>query len=96
MQQHARCGWLYRVLRPGRVSPDWSFELAQRGSTISIHEAMFIMFGNAAQPATLAPDAWRRLYSAEGLSESWRKTLENRLRQNRIESWQARLEGPAV
>lgn len=95
MQQHARCGWLYRVLKPGLVSPNMPFELAERISPVSVHETMRILFGDEKQAPNINPDEWQRLLSTEWLSESWQKTLQNRLDRGQIESWQARLEGSA-
>ncbi|MDL2284896.1 MOSC domain-containing protein [Oxalobacter sp. OttesenSCG-928-P03] len=94
MQQHARCGWLYRVLKTGPVSHSAPFTLQKRGSGISIREAMFILFGDETAPPLTDPGEWRRLLMAEGLSDSWRQTLTRRIETGEIEPWEKRLLGP--
>lgn len=95
MQQHARCGWLYRVLQQGTVGAALPFRFSERVSRVSVHEVMFLMFGDENRTPSKKTDDWLRLSETEGLSERWRKTLLNRLESGKIESWEARLAGPA-
>ncbi|MGS0674143.1 MOSC domain-containing protein [Shewanella sp. 0m-4] len=89
MQQSGRCGWFYRVLKPGTVVETDTIERIKRLTDISVAEAMHIYFlpeFNAEQ--------YQRLLDCEGLAAAWVNSLQRRIENNAIEDWQMRLYGP--
>ncbi len=94
MQQNARCGWLYRVLRAGTVGAGMPFRFIERVSDVTVHEIMSVMFGDENGKPSMKLSEWQRLSGTEGLSARWRKTLLGRMESGQIESWEARLSGP--
>ena len=96
MQENARCGWLYRVLKTGTVGASLPFVFSERVSRVSVHQMMVAMFGNEGVSPSVNPEDWRLLSETEGLSERWQKTLHRRMETGKIESWQARLDGPVA
>ena len=88
MQQSGRCGWFYRVLKPGIIVETDTVELVKRISDVSIAEAMHIYFlpeFNAEQ--------YQRLMDCGGLAIAWVNSLQRRIANNAIEDWQMRLYG---
>lgn len=96
MQQQARCGWLYRVLRTGTVGANMPFRFQERVSSVTIHEIMSVMFGTESEEPSMNPDDWQALSETKGLSERWQNTLRKRIGSGRIESWDARLLGTGI
>ncbi|GIU25239.1 MOSC domain-containing protein [Shewanella schlegeliana] len=89
MQQSGRCGWFYRVLKPGTIYETDSIVLSQRITDISVAEAMHLYFlpeFNAEQ--------YQRLADCEGLAATWVNSLQRRIENRVIEDWQMRLYGP--
>ena len=94
MQENARCGWLYRVLKTGTVGAGLPFVFSGRVSRVSVHQMMVAMFGSEGVQPSANPEDWRVLSETEGLSDRWKRTLHRRMETGKIESWQARLLGP--
>lgn len=91
MQETSRCGWLYRVIKPGLISNQSSLELINRpNNAMTIKQVCDIYFG---QP--LNRTALESLLSLP-LSKSWLNTINNRLTTNRVENWNFRLLGRAT
>lgn len=88
MQNLGFCGWFYRVLEGGTVSPNDSLILTERLSDISVAEATDIYFNTHFNEA-----AYHRLHQCPGLATSWRNGLERRLASGKIEDWRPRLLG---
>lgn len=88
MQQTSYCGWLYRVISPGKVSDGHPLELLARTSDISVSEAIAI-----AWHMPFDEEQYRRLLSVSGLSASWSKTMLTRISQGKIEDFNRRLRG---
>ncbi|ABZ74695.1 MOSC domain containing protein [Shewanella halifaxensis HAW-EB4] len=89
MQQSGRCGWFYRVIKPGTIYETDSVVLLERLTDISVAEAMHIYFlpeFNAEQ--------YQRLADCKGLAVAWVHSLQRRIENNAIEDWQMRLYGP--
>ena len=96
MQQHARCGWLYRVLQTGTVGANLPFRFQERVSGVTIHEIMSVMFGTETEKPSVNPDDWQALSETKGLSARWQNTLRKRVESGQIESWDARLLGTGI
>ncbi|CNE28720.1 6-hydroxyaminopurine reductase [Yersinia nurmii] len=90
MQQTGLCGWLYRVISPGKVSDEQPIELVTRCSDISVAEAIAIAFH-----MPFDEEEYHRLLGAAGLSASWSKTMVMRLTHGKIENFNHRLLGQA-
>ncbi|CAM3503966.1 MULTISPECIES: 6-hydroxyaminopurine reductase [Yersinia] len=90
MQQTGLCGWLYRVISPGKVSDEQPMALVTRCSDISVAEAIAIAFH-----MPFDEEEYRRLLGAAGLSASWSKTMVTRLIHGEIENFNHRLLGRA-
>lgn len=91
MQENSRCGWFYRVLRPGLVGIDQPLELVQRSYPgLSVAQALRSYFNYPLERAGL-----QQLLACEALSERWRQTVARRLQSNQLEEWENRLFGPA-
>ncbi|MFB9887738.1 MOSC domain-containing protein [Balneatrix alpica] len=88
-QQSGRSGWFCRVLQPGRLYLNDSPCLLERQTDISIHQLMLDFYDPQSGPAQ-----WQQLLSLPALSSSWRRQLQQRLQQGKLESWLPRLQGP--
>ncbi|MGL4858677.1 MAG: 6-hydroxyaminopurine reductase [Enterobacteriaceae bacterium] len=88
MQESGRCGWLYRVIQPGRVFADAPLVLEQRISDLSVAEAIAIAFH-----MPFDQEMSQRLLSAAGLSASWCGGTLRRLKTRKIEDFNYRLFG---
>lgn len=86
MQNSGRCGWLYRVIQTGMITPDASMKLLARPGLISVKSAIDITFN---QP--FDRDKILSLLSSPGLSTSLTRTLMKRLQTEKIESFTGRL-----
>lgn len=69
MQDSGLCGWLYRVLAGGKVTPDAPLERVSRNSDISVAEAISIAFH-----APFDEERYRALLSAPGSRPAGVKT----------------------
>lgn len=89
MQDSGHCGWLYRVLSGGKVTPCAPLELVSHNSDISVAEAISIAFH-----APFDEERYRALLAAPGLSASWSKNMQMRILTGKIEEMENRLAGP--
>lgn len=88
MQESGRCGWLYRIIAAGNVSPDEPLVLVSRNSDVFVREAIAIAFN-----MPFDEEQYRRLMSAAGLSASWSLTMQKRVMFGKIEDFNRRLFG---
>ncbi|MCY1352713.1 Protein YiiM [compost metagenome] len=89
VQESGRCGWFYRVLRPGFVSPEAPLELIQRSHPgLSVAQTIQHYFHYPLDRPGL-----QALRDCEALSPRWRETAARRLATNQVEDWTARLLG---
>ncbi len=88
IQETGRCGWLYRVVSPGKVYTDKPLELVSRVSDISVYQAAAI-----AWHMPFDDEQYHLLLSAAGLSASWTNTLQKRRLTGKIEDFSRRLWG---
>lgn len=86
MQDSGYCGWLYRVVSTGETGSHHPLILVSRNSDVSVKEAISIAFH-----MPFDEELYRRLLSAAGLSASWSKTMQLRLQNQTIESFNRRL-----
>lgn len=86
MQDSGYCGWLYRVIGTGETGSHHPLVLVSRNSDVSVKEAISIAFH-----MPFDEEFYRRLLSAAGLSASWSKTMQLRLQNQTIESFDRRL-----
>lgn len=91
MQDSRRCGWFYRVLTSGEIKATDQFKLIERVSDISVAEAMALYFRES-----FDLNAYQRLLGCETLAQSWQRSIQSRINQQRIEAWDMRLYGPAT
>ncbi len=93
LPQHAqdtgRCGWFYRVLKPGFVGPQDSFELIQRSYPgLTVAWALRSFYREPLEHSGL-----KKLVDCPALSSRWRDIALKRLRTGRVEDWSDRLLG---
>lgn len=89
LQDSGRCGWYYRVLRPGPVSVEAPLTLVQRHyPQLSVAQLLrwFIH-----QP--LERSALRQMQGCAALAGDWRRIAGRRLDSGELEDWQMRLYG---
>lgn len=86
MQTSTRCGWLYRIIKEGNVSPDAQLKLLTRPGKLTVKEALNIAFNG---PFDI--DRTIVLMSSPGLSTSWVRTMQARLITQKIEPFSYRL-----
>jgi MOSC domain-containing protein YiiM len=90
-QENGRCGWFYRVLKPGFVGPEDSLERVQRsypGLTVAMALSSFYQF-------PLERAGLQRLVACEALGARWREIAAQRLASGVVEDWNPRLQGTA-
>ncbi|WP_296258631.1 MULTISPECIES: MOSC domain-containing protein [unclassified Pseudomonas] len=88
-QEAGRCGWFYRVLKPGFVSPEDAFELIQRSYPgLTVAWALRSFYQEPLEHAGL-----KKLVDCPALSSRWRDMAIKRLRTGRVEDWSNRLLG---
>lgn len=88
-QETGRCGWFYRVLKPGFVSPEDEFQLIQRSYPgLTVAWALRSFFQEPLEHAGL-----KKLVDCPVLSTRWRDIALKRLRTGRVEDWSDRLLG---
>lgn len=88
MQEQGYCGWLYRVISSGLVTPSEPLTLLSRNSDVSVQEAISIAFH-----ASFDEALYQRLMRAAGLSASWNLTMQKRILSGKIEEFSHRLFG---
>ncbi len=89
MQAFSRCGWLYRVIQPGRVSMQDALMLVEReGNALSILQVCEWFFCDPLNEAAL-----HRLRQQTRLSDSWMSKVVQRLETQTVENWNFRLFG---
>lgn len=92
MQKLALCGWLYRVIQPGRVSINDPLKLINRvPKAMTIREVCDIFFGNP-----LCNIGLLQLKQQNTLSDSWMNKVIQRLETSKVEDWSFRLLGADV
>ncbi|MCI2283794.1 MOSC domain-containing protein [Colwellia sp. MSW7] len=90
MQDISRCGWLYRVIQPGRVSVNEPLQLIEQvPNTMTLREVCDIFFGDP-----LNIEGLKKLKMQNKLSQSWMSKVTQRLETNEVENWHTRLLGP--
>ncbi|PMY40526.1 MOSC domain-containing protein [Pseudomonas sp. GW456-L14] len=88
-QNNGRCGWFYRVLKPGFVSADQPFELIQRSYPgLTVAWALRCFYREPLEHAGL-----KKLVDCPALASRWRDIAIKRMRTGLIEDWSARLLG---
>lgn len=91
MQAVSRCGWLYRVIKPGKVSVEQPLELIARvDNAMTIKAVCDIYFGDPLNIEKLLV-----LKQQNMLADSWMEKVEQRLATNEVENWSFRLFGHA-
>jgi len=89
MQGNSRCGWLYRVIKPGMVSVHEPLKLIERtANAMTIRELSEAFFNEPLNKANLL-----KLRQQNALSDSWMDKVVQRLETNQLESWSFRLFG---
>lgn len=74
VQDSARCGWLYRVLEPGRVAVGDAIELLERPQPeMTVATLMRAVYRDTAEPALL-----ERIAALAELSPNWRNKAKRR------------------
>ncbi|WP_263144451.1 MOSC domain-containing protein [Pseudomonas sp. RIT-PI-AD] len=89
VQDAGRCGWFYRVIKPGFVSYAEPFELVQRSYPgLSVAQALRHYYHYPLERVGL-----QQLRDCAALSTRWRETAKRRLASHQVEDWSARLGG---
>ena len=89
MQALSRCGWLYRVIQPGKVSVHDALVLDERESNaLSIQQVCECFFVDP-----LNKEGLHRLKQQTKLSDSWMSKVVHRLETQTVENWNFRLLG---
>lgn len=89
MQDIGRCGWLYRIIKPGMVSAGASLELIERvPNSMTLSEVCDVFFGDP-----LNREGLLKLKSQSRLSDTWMSKVLDRLDTNEVENWSFRLLG---
>jgi len=91
MQDISRCGWLYRVIQPGRVNVNEPLVLVERlDNAMTVREVCEFYFGDP-----LNQEGLIKLKQQDRLSHSWMAKVEQRLETGDVENWNFRLLGHA-
>ncbi|HEY8330786.1 MAG TPA: MOSC domain-containing protein [Pseudomonas sp.] len=89
LQDSGRCGWFYRVLRPGLVSATEPLQWVQRHyPELSVARLLEWYVHTPLERCAL-----RQMLACDALAPAWRKVAERRLASGELEDWQARLYG---
>lgn len=89
MQALSRCGWLYRVVKPGMVSQQDALILIKRlDAAATVKEVCELFFSEPLNKANLTT-----LIELPALSPIWGEVAEKRLETNTVENWNFRLLG---
>ncbi len=87
MQENSRCGWLYRVIKPGFVKANDPLVLISRDDdSLSVKQVCDMFFAEPLNQSSLV-----RLKQLSKLSQGWRDTVEQRLVTGKLENWSFRL-----
>jgi len=90
VQEAARTGWFYRVIRPGRISAGDELVLLERPHpTWSLMRLLTVMYRHPLDHREL-----EEMASLQELTESWREIARRRLATGRVESWKSRVTIP--
>lgn len=90
LQDTGRCGWFYRIRKPGFVCAESRFERIHCSHPeLSVAQALRDFFHSPQERAGL-----QRLADCPALSPRWREHAARRLASNQLEDWSARLGGP--
>jgi len=91
MQDLSRCGWLYRVIKPGMVSQDDALIRIKRlNSAATVKQVCELFFSEPLNKANLTT-----LIEMPALSPIWAEVAKTRLETNTVENWNFRLLGHA-
>lgn len=89
MQTLSRCGWLYRVIKPGMVSQEDALVRIKRLDTATtVKQVCELFFSAPLNEANLT-----RLIEMPALSTIWGDVAKKRLETNIVENWNFRLLG---
>jgi len=87
MQTLSRCGWLYRVIKPGMVSQnDALLRIKRLESATTVKQVCELFFSEPLNKANLT-----RLIEMPALTPIWGETASKRLETNTVENWNFRL-----
>lgn len=90
VQESARTGWYYRVLKSGKVAPGDSLQLLERpAENWKLQRVLHVLYRD-----TLNREALSELAELPVLADSWRNLVRRRLEKAEVEDWTARLETP--
>ena len=88
-QDNGRCGWFYRVIKPGFVSSHEPLELVQRTfPSLSVARALSHFYHTPMERSGL-----QHLQQCPALSRQWRERVTQRLNTGLLEDWEERLQG---
>jgi MOSC domain-containing protein YiiM len=89
MQMLSKCGWLYRVIKPGLLPLNTTMTMIRRDeNSLSIKAVCDIYFGDP-----LNKHGLNRLLKLNKLSPSWQEKVITRLATGKVENWDFRLKG---
>lgn len=89
VQQTSRCGWLYRVIKPGFINTNAKLDLVSRvNQSLSVYSVADTFFNNP-----MDKEALKQIIELKALSQHWKNYVQQRLELGKVESWQARLTG---
>ena len=89
LQDSGRCGWFYRVVRPGLVCASEPLQLVQRHyPELSVAQLLEWYLHTPLERTAL-----RRMLACEALAAGWRRIARQRLDSGELEDWQLRLYG---
>lgn len=91
MQDVSRCGWLYRVIKPGMVSVAEPLQLINQVDNVMTIKAVCDVYFND----PLNKEGLLQLKQQSRLSATWMDKVVHRLETNGVESWNFRLFGHA-
>ncbi len=89
MQMLSKCGWLYRVIKPGLIPVNTTMAMISRDeNSLSVKAICDIYFGDP-----LNKNGLDKLLKLDKLSSSWREKIITRLETGKVENWNFRLKG---
>ncbi|QUM89108.1 MOSC domain-containing protein [Moritella sp. 36] len=87
MQTLSRCGWLYRVIKPGMIAQSDELHLIKRlESATTVKQVCELFFSEPLNKANLI-----RLIEMPALTPIWGEAASKRLETNTVENWNFRL-----
>ncbi|WPP45110.1 MOSC domain-containing protein [Pseudomonas sp. AN-1] len=91
LQDSGRCGWFYRVRRPGLIDTRAPLQLVQRHyPELSVARLLAWFVHEPLQRSAL-----RQMLACDALGSEWRRIAARRLASGELEDWQPRLYGRA-